>query len=83
MSKLEDLFPLGFGGASLSGEGGGYGFGEMTEKKAQELISFVYDQGIRVFDLAPIYGFGLAEERVGRAFKKKDREKVYLIVSLG
>ena len=55
-----------FGGASLSGEGGGYGFGSMSEKEAEILIKGAEEAGITVFDTAPIYGFGLSEERLGR-----------------
>jgi myo-inositol catabolism protein IolS len=55
-----------FGGASLSGEGGGYGFGPLSEKEAQNLILCAWERGISLFDTAPIYGFGLSEERLGR-----------------
>ena len=58
--------PMGFGGAALSGEGGGYGFGPMSEKEAQALLGRAWDMGIRLFDTAPIYGFGLSEERMGQ-----------------
>lgn len=57
---------IGLGCASLSGEGGGYGFGEFSEKQAEELIKASWELGINVFDTAPIYGFGLSEERLGR-----------------
>lgn len=59
-----------FGGASLSGEGGGYGFGEMSELEAEKLIQAAFDNGITLFDTAPIYGFGLSEERLGRYLPK-------------
>lgn len=59
-----------FGGASLSGEGGGYGFGEMSELEAEKLIHAAFDKGITLFDTAPIYGFGLSEERLGRYLPK-------------
>lgn len=59
-----------FGGASLSGEGGGYGFGEMSEKEAESLIHAAFEHGISLFDTAPIYGFGLSEERLGRYLPK-------------
>jgi myo-inositol catabolism protein IolS len=60
-----------FGGASLSGEGGGYGFGEMSEKNAEELIQTAWENGITVFDTAPIYGFGMSEERLGKYLPKE------------
>lgn len=55
-----------FGGASLSGEGGGYGFGEVSEAQAESLVKKAWDEGITLFDTAPIYGFGMSEERLGR-----------------
>lgn len=60
-----------FGGASLSGEGGGYGFGEMSESQSENLIKAAWDAEINVFDTAPIYGFGLSEERLGRYLPKE------------
>ena len=57
---------IGLGCASLSGEGGGYGFGDFSEKQAEELVKSSWELGINVFDTAPIYGFGLSEERLGR-----------------
>jgi aryl-alcohol dehydrogenase-like predicted oxidoreductase len=65
------LSRLGFGGASLSGEGGGYGFGTMDELMAESLIKEAWDMGINLFDTAPIYGFGLSEERLGRYLPKE------------
>ena len=34
--------PVGFGGASVSGEGGGYGFGFISEADSIELIQKAY-----------------------------------------
>ncbi|MFY7994161.1 MAG: aldo/keto reductase [Bacteriovoracaceae bacterium] len=74
------IFPIGFGGASLSGEGGGYGFGEMSEDQAQTLIRGSLERGINLFDTAPIYGFGLSELRLGKYLKQSDEA---FIVSKG
>ncbi len=60
-----------FGGASISGEGGGYGFGAMNEGEAERLLKVAWDQGINLFDTAPIYGFGLSEERLGKYLPKE------------
>ena len=72
---------MSFGAASLSGEGGGYGFGDITQVDAIKLVLSAYEQGFRLFDTAPIYGFGLSEKRLGLALKKI-RDQV-LIVSKG
>lgn len=71
-----------FGGASISGEGGGYGFGEIAENQAIKLLHGALDRGIHCFDTAPIYGFGLSEKRMGKAFKDR-RESVFLISKSG
>jgi len=61
---------LTFGGASISGEGGGYGFGAMSENEAEKLLLSAWEHGITLFDTAPIYGFGLSEERLGKYLPK-------------
>lgn len=61
---------IGFGGAAISGEGGGYGFGDMSETEAQTLLSHSWELGINLYDTAPIYGFGLSEERLGKYLPK-------------
>jgi myo-inositol catabolism protein IolS len=65
------LSRIAFGGASISGEGGGYGFGPMSERDAQELLKASWEHGINLYDTAPIYGFGLSEERFGRYLPKE------------
>lgn len=57
---------IAFGGAALSGEGKGYGFGPLNETEAERLLRASWDLGIRLYDTAPIYGYGLSEERMGR-----------------
>jgi myo-inositol catabolism protein IolS len=71
-----------FGGAALSGEGGGYGFGDVSKSEAQELVSHAIDIGIKLFDTAPIYGFGLSEQRLGEFLKGK-RDQVYIATKSG
>lgn len=65
------LSVIGFGGAAISGEGGGYGFGTMTEADAEALLKEAWEAGINLFDTAPIYGFGLSEERMGKYLPKE------------
>ena len=76
------LSKLSFGGASISGEGRGYGFGEISESSAIDLLLEAYDKGITVFDTAPIYGFNTSEIRMGKAFKSI-RDKVTLVSKAG
>lgn len=51
-----------FGGASLAGNGGGYGFGDLSKTQSFELLDCAEALGVKVFDLAPIYGFGNAHQ---------------------
>ncbi len=81
LKQLSNL-PLTFGGAAISGEGGGYGFGDISESESIELLQEAYYLGLRIFDTAPIYGFGLSEKRMGKAFKKM-RENVFLVSKSG
>ena len=74
--------PLAFGGAAISGSAGGYGFGDISESEAIELLHLAFEQGFRVFDTAPIYGFSHSEQRIGKAFKN-NREKVFLVSKSG
>lgn len=73
---------LGFGGGAISGEGGGYGFGAISESESIDLLKEAVDLGINLFDTAPIYGFGASEVRMGKAFKDL-REKVFLVSKCG
>lgn len=80
--KSISSLPIAFGGAAISGEGGGYGFGEISESESIDLLHLAYEKGIKIFDTAPIYGFGLSEVRMGKAFKDM-REKVFLVSKSG
>lgn len=77
-----EVSEISFGGAVLSGEAGGYSFGKMNDKDAQELVELALHHGINHFDTAPIYGFGASERRLGAALKTC-REKIYLTSKSG
>ncbi len=74
--------PLSFGGAAVSGQGGGYGFGDIKEEDAVSLLNYSFDRGIRIFDSAPVYGFGMSEYHIGKAFKQ-NREDVFITSKSG
>lgn len=80
--KTISSIPIAFGGAAISGEGGGYGFGDISEGEAIDLLHLAFDKGMRIFDTAPIYGFGLSEIRMGKAFKQ-NRDKTFLVSKSG
>jgi len=73
--------PYAFGGAALSAEGGGYGFGA-GEDKPEDILAYAFDRGVALFDTAPIYGFGHSEE-VLAPFIKNKREKLRVITKSG
>lgn len=73
---------IGFGGASLSGEGGGYGFGPMSELQAEKILRDSFELGINLFDTAPIYGYGLSEQRIGK-YLKQERSQIRIISKAG
>ncbi len=75
---LLECFSLGFGGAAISGEGKGYGFGAISFEESIRLVDTAFDLGINLFDTAPIYGFGESERRLGQALKGK-RDSVFLV----
>lgn len=75
-----DIKKIGFGAASLSAKGGGYGFGNCDDPN--DLISYAFELGITHFDTAPIYGFGQSERSLGLAVKNF-REKIKIISKSG
>ncbi len=76
---------LGFGGGGLSGPAGGYGFGDVSEAQAREALESAFEAGIRLYDTAPIYGFGLSEKRMGDFFHANPglRNECQVVTKLG
>lgn len=58
---------LGLGGATL-----GNLYTPVADEDARETIAAALDAGINLIDVAPYYGFGLAERRVGDAVRGRD-----------
>src|SRR3979490_105439 len=54
---------------------GGWMWGGSEEKESIETIRAALDQGITVVDTAPVYGFGRAEEIVGKALAASRSEE--------
>ncbi len=73
---MYSLKKIGFGGGSLSGDAGGYGFGKVDNP--ERLVCICLERGINYFDTAPIYGFGQSEKILGKALlKKRDDVQLY------
>lgn len=73
---------LALGGAALSGQAGGYGFGEVGEGSAESLVKHAFEAGINIFDTAPIYGFNTSEIRLGK-YVKNFRDDILLVSKSG
>ena len=58
---------------------GGWMWGGSDARSAFRTIQAAIDRGVNVIDTAPAYGFGLAEEIVGRALAPNGRRKRILI----
>jgi len=69
---------LGFGTAPL-----GNMFRSISEEEAAATVEAAWDQGIRFFDTAPLYGAGLAETRLGKALAHHHRDEYTLSTKVG
>jgi D-threo-aldose 1-dehydrogenase len=69
---------LGLGCASL-----GTPAPQLSDFDAEAVIAAAIHRGIRCFDVAPLYGGGVAEERLGRALTALPREQYTLCTKTG
>ena len=59
-------------------------FGEkLEEERFLALIKRSYDQGVRTFMTADVYGQGAADEMLGRGLAGKDRDSYCLVGAVG
>ncbi|MCH2095649.1 MAG: aldo/keto reductase [Rhodobacteraceae bacterium] len=56
---------------------------EVPEDQAEATFAAALDAGINFFDTAPFYGYGLAEERLGRALQGRDRSDFVVSTKVG
>jgi aryl-alcohol dehydrogenase-like predicted oxidoreductase len=74
-----DFSALGFGCWGASGIGS---WTNHEDAKQIEAIQVAIDSGINFFDVAPIYGYGHAEEVLGKAMKGR-REEIFIATKVG
>ena len=55
----------------------------MSDDEAHRVIEAAWDAGIRYFDTAPLYGFGLSEQRLGAVLRTKPREEFVISTKVG
>lgn len=77
---LRDILPgtLGFGTAPL-----GNMFRDIPDDEARATVDAAWDDGIRYFDTAPLYGAGLAELRLGEALAERPRGDYVISTKVG
>ncbi|MEU6816688.1 aldo/keto reductase [Streptomyces sp. NPDC046860] len=69
---------IGFGTAPL-----GNMFRAVSDEEVSETLDAAWNQGIRYFDSAPLYGAGLAEIRLGELLSQKPRDEFVLSSKVG
>ncbi|PFC89557.1 D-threo-aldose 1-dehydrogenase [Bacillus anthracis] len=77
---MKDLLKgtLGFGTAPL-----GNMYRNIPEEEAIATVDAAWENGVRYFDTAPLYGSGLAEIRLGEALSKRNRDEYFLSTKVG
>ncbi len=69
---------LGLGTAPLAGL-----YRAVREEDALPVIEAAWEAGIRFFDTAPLYGYGLGEQRTGKVLRGKPRKEFTLATKVG
>ncbi len=72
------LTRLGFGGSSV-----GNLYQPVAEEEASNAVAAAHGAGIRYFDVAPLYGNGLGEHRMGRDLRRYRRDGFVLSTKVG
>src|SRR2546426_7544923 len=69
---------LGLGGGPLGGL-----FSPVSAETAHAIVERAWDHGIRLFDVAPLYGHGRAERFVGDVLRTKPRDEFVVSTKVG
>ena len=73
-----DFTSLGFGTAPL-----GNLYRAISNAQAHDTIDAAWQNGIRYYDTAPLYGYGLAETRLGSFLREQPRDQYLLSTKVG
>lgn len=73
-----DVTSIGLGSAPLGGL-----FSPVSDADADATIARAWSLGVRFFDTAPLYGFGLAERRLGTFLRQQKRESYAISTKVG
>src|SRR4030081_2674282 len=66
-----------------TGAMGGWMWGGTDERESIATIRAALEQGINLIDTAPVYGFGVSEEIVGKAVGKRRRSRAVIATKVG
>jgi D-threo-aldose 1-dehydrogenase len=69
---------LGFGAAPIGGL-----YTSVTDADARATVERAWELGIRTFDVAPLYGYGTAERRLGAVLAERPRSDFVLSTKVG
>ncbi|MET4921851.1 aldo/keto reductase [Streptomyces sp. PSRA5] len=86
--RAEDLVPLGRTGLTVSRLGLGLAsigglFRSVPQEQALATVRRALELGVRLFDTAPVYGYGLSETRTGAALRDEPRDTYVLCTKVG
>ena len=73
-----DVTAIGLGTAPLGGL-----FSPVSDADAEATIERAWSLGVRFFDTAPLYGFGLAERRLGSFLRQQERDSFAISTKVG
>jgi D-threo-aldose 1-dehydrogenase len=73
-----DVTSIGLGSAPLGGL-----FAPVSDADAQATLERGWSAGIRFYDTAPLYGFGLAERRLGAFLRQQPRDSYVISTKVG
>ncbi|TPN79408.1 aldo/keto reductase [Mesorhizobium sp. CU2] len=77
-STTLDVTEISFGGAAIGGL-----YRACSREAAMATLQAAWDAGLRYFDTAPFYGFGLSERRTGDFLRDKPRSSYVLSTKVG
>lgn len=73
-----DVTSIGLGSAPLGGL-----FAPVSDADAEATLAAGWSAGVRFYDTAPLYGFGLAERRLGAFLRQQPRESYAISTKVG
>ncbi|RWP65057.1 aldo/keto reductase [Mesorhizobium sp.] len=77
-STALEITEVSFGGAAVGGL-----YRACPRETAMQTLQVAWDAGLRYFDTAPFYGFGLSERRFGDFLRDKPRDSYVLSTKVG